>query len=84
MFNNQNPSNYDLAIGFLQVFDLLLNLSQVSNDDILKELQHQNNDYLEKIIEDNKIIIQQNRELLINQSKIIRLLENNPSMSLLE
>lgn len=81
---DNQPSNYDLAIGFLQVFDLLLNLSQVSNDDILKELQHQNNDYLEKIIEDNKIIIQQNRELLINQSKIIRLLENNPSMSLLE
>ena len=81
---NNQPSNYDLAIGFLQVFDLLLNLSQVSNDDILKELQHQNNDYLEKIIEDNKIIIQQNRELLRNQSKIIRLLENNPSMSLLE
>lgn len=81
---DNQPSNYDLAIGFLQVFDLLLNLSQVSNDDILKELQHQNNDYLEKIIEDNKIIIQQNRELLINQSKIIRLLENNPSMNLLE
>lgn len=81
---DNQPSNYDLAIGFLQVFDLLLNLSQVSNDDILKELQHQNNDYLERIIEDNKIIIQQNRELLINQSKIIRLLENNPSMSLLE
>jgi hypothetical protein len=81
---DNQPSNYDLAIGFLQVFDLLLNLSQVSNDDILKELQHQNNDYLEKIIEDNKVIIQQNRELLINQSKIIRLLENNPSMSLLE
>lgn len=81
---DNQPSNYDLAIGFLQVFDLLLNLSQVSNDDILKELQHQNNDYLEKIIEDNNLIIQQNRELLINQSKIIRLLENNPSMSLLE
>lgn len=81
---DNQPSNYDLAIGFLQVFDLLLNLSQVSNDDILKELQRQNNDYLERIIEDNNLIIQQNRELLINQSKIIRLLENKPSMSLLE
>lgn len=81
---NNQPSNYDLAVGFLQVFDLLLNLSQVSNDDILKELQNQNNDYLERIIEDNNLIIQQNRELLINQSKIIRLLENNSPMSLLE
>lgn len=81
---DNQPSNYDLAIGFLQVFDLLLNLSQVSNDDILKELQHQNNDYLERIIEGNNLIVEQNRELLRNHSKIIRLLENNPSMNLLE
>ena len=81
---DNQPSNYDLAIGFLQVFDLLLNISQVSNDDILKELQHQNNDYLERIIACNNLIAEQNRELLRNQSKIIRLLENNPSMSLLE
>ena len=62
---NSQPSNYDLAIGFLQVFDLLLNVSQSTNDDILKELQHQNNDYLSKII-------LQNEEILQNQEKILK------------
>lgn len=62
---NNQPSNYDLAIGFLQVFDLLLNVSQSTNDDILKELQHQNNDYLSKIIS-------QNEEILQNQEKILK------------
>ena len=38
---NNQPSNYDLVLGFLQVFDVLLNVSQVSNDDILRELQEQ-------------------------------------------
>ena len=47
---NNQPSNYDLVLGFLQVFDVLLNVSQVSNDDILKELQTQDSLYLEKIL----------------------------------
>ena len=75
---NNQPSNYDLAIGFLQVFDLLLNLNQVSNDDILKELQHQDNEYLSKIIEgqknivDNQLkIVSQNAMILVNQDKIL-------------
>lgn len=73
--NNQNPSSYDLAVGFLQVFDLLLNASQTSNDELMKELQHQNSDYLEKflhdidtIIKQNKIIIEQNKEILMRMS----------------
>lgn len=55
--NNQNPSGYDLAVGFLQVFDLLLNLSQTSNDELMKELQHQNKDYFEKIIANQEEIL---------------------------
>ena len=68
---NNQPSNYDLAIGFLQVFDLLLNLSQVSNDDILKELQHQDNEYLSKIIDNQLKIIEQNDRILSNQDIIL-------------
>jgi hypothetical protein len=75
---NNQPSNYDLVLGFLQVFDLLLNLNQVSNDDILKELQHQDNEYLNKIIEgqkniiDNQLkIVSQNVMILSNQDKIL-------------
>lgn len=55
--NNDEPSRYDLALGFLQVFDVILNLSQVSNDVLLKELQKQDKEYLEKIIEQNEEII---------------------------
>ena len=68
---DNQPSNYDLAIGFLQVFDLLLNLNQVSNDDILKELQHQDNEYLNKIIDNQLKIIEQNDKILVNQDRIL-------------
>lgn len=51
------PSNYDLALGFLQVFDVILNISQVSNDVLFKELQRQDKEYLEKIIKQNDEII---------------------------
>lgn len=64
--NNDEPSNYDLALGFLQVFDVILNISQVSNDVLLKELQKQDKEYLEKIIEQNETII----ELLSNKDKV--------------
>lgn len=70
--NNDEPSNYDLALGFLQVFDVILNLSQVSNDVLLKELQKQDKEYLGKIIEQNKIIIEQNEIIisLIKENKV--------------
>ena len=68
---NNQPNNYDLAIGFLQVFDLLLNLNQVSNDDILNELQHQDNEYLNKIIDNQLKIIEQNDKILSNQDIIL-------------
>lgn len=54
---DNGPSNYDLALGFLQIFDVLLNVSQVSNDVLFKELQNQNKEYLEKIIKQNETII---------------------------
>lgn len=45
-----------------QLLDLGLNFSQTSNDQLMKELQKQNKEYLEKIIS--------------NQEKIISLLKN--------
>lgn len=64
--NNDEPSNYDLALGFLQVFDVILNISQVSNDVLLKELQKQDKEYLDKIIEQNERII----KLLEEKNKV--------------
>ena len=60
--NDNMPNQFDLFIGFAQIYSLLLNLNQTSNDTILKELQKQNKEYLERIIEQN--------------NKIIKLLEN--------
>ena len=41
MGKEENISDYNLLLGLLQVYDLFLNLNQVSNDTILKELQNQ-------------------------------------------
>lgn len=41
----------------LQVSNYQLNIAQVSNDDLMKTLNNQNQDYLETIIEQNKEII---------------------------
>lgn len=68
---NNEPSNYDLVIGFLQVFDLLLNVSQSSNDDIMKQLQKQDKEYLEKIVSNQLKIIEQNDKILSNQDIIL-------------
>lgn len=51
--NGENISDYNLLLGLLQAYDLFLNLNQVSNDIILKELQNQDKIYLEKIIKQN-------------------------------
>lgn len=63
--NDNQPSQFDLFIGFAQIYSLLLNLNQTSNDTILKELQKQNKEYLERIIEQNNKII----KLLENKNK---------------
>lgn len=55
--NEENINDYNLLLGLLQVYDLFLNLNQVSNDTILKELQNQDKVYLKKIIEQNEEII---------------------------
>ena len=52
------PSNYDLVLGFLQIFDVLLNVSQVSNDVLLKELQKQDDHYFDTIIKQNNRILE--------------------------
>lgn len=57
MGKEENISDYNLLLGLLQVYDLFLNLNQVSNDIILKELQNQDKIYLKKIIEQNNEII---------------------------
>lgn len=63
--NEEIPTGYELFLGFLQIYDLMLNLNQVSNDILLQELQKQDKEYLSKIIEQNNKII----KLLENKNK---------------
>lgn len=53
----KDTTNNDLIFGFLQVIDLMLNLSQTSNDELMKELQEQDRKYLSKIVSQNNEII---------------------------
>ena len=56
MYQKDTTDN-DLIFGFLQVIDLMLNLSQTSNDALMKELQEQDRKYLSKIVSQNNEII---------------------------
>lgn len=56
MYQKDTTDN-NLIFGFLQVIDLMLNLSQTSNDALMKELQEQDRKYLSKIVSQNNEII---------------------------
>lgn len=62
MSNNQdNLSSLDILTVFsviLQIMGYQQDKQQVSNDILLKELQRQNSEYLEKIISNEKEILQ--------------------------
>lgn len=48
----------DVIANVLQILNYIENTKQTSNDKIMKELQHQNAEYLEKIIKQNEKILQ--------------------------
>jgi len=57
---NRNEQFYDnlaLYATALQMIDLFLLVSDVSNNDILDALQQQNKEYMEKIIDQNNRIL---------------------------
>lgn len=57
MNDNQSLQNLDIAANFAQFISLFLLLKDASNNEIMEELAHQNKDYLQKIIEQNELII---------------------------
>ena len=67
MLNIWSVLNGDVVSGVAnasQIYDLALNLKQVSNDELMKELELQDKLYLTKCIEQNECIIQQNQEII--------------------
>lgn len=59
-----NSDLFNGVANISQVYDVALNLKQVSNDEIMKELQNQDKFYLVKCIEQNEQIIQLNKEII--------------------
>lgn len=64
--NNKNDFYNSLSnfANILQLANFSMLLEDANNNDLLKYLQHQDNDLLAKIIKQNEIIIEQNKELL--------------------
>ena len=78
MLNIISLLNSDLLNGVAnasQIYDVVLNLKQVSNDELMEELQNQNTIYLTKCIEQNEYIIKQNAEII--EKLNILLTQNN-------
>lgn len=50
--------NLDLTSLILQLYNLILLLQDFNNSDLMKELQKQDSEYLEKIIKQNEKIIE--------------------------
>ena len=72
--NNYNENDFyfflSMFANVLQIADFKMNISQLSNDDIMKHLLQQDNvlddqtnNYLKKIVEQNETIIKQNEEI---------------------
>lgn len=66
MYGNRQWSFIDMLTmfdTFLQMADFQMNVQQSSNDDIMRALEHQNKDYLEKIIANQEEILKKLAEL---------------------
>lgn len=71
--NNQNLDFLDILTIFsviLQVMGYQENKQQSSTDDLMRELQKQDREYLDKLLENQKIIIQNQKEILEKLAKI--------------
>ena len=72
--NNYNENDFyfflSMFANVLQIADFKMNVTQLSNDDLMKHLLQQDNvlddqtnNYLKKIVKQNEIIINQNEEI---------------------
>ena len=52
-----NNKNIDITSLYLQLLSLIILFKDFNNSDLMRELQHQNKDYLERIINQNYEII---------------------------
>lgn len=62
---NSMQDKLDVFSDILQIINFMMLVKDTNNNELLKYLQHQDNDFLVNIIKQNKIIIKQNEELLV-------------------
>lgn len=69
-YDNNSLLFLSVLANVLQIADYQMNISQLSNDDLMKHLLQQDNvlddqtnNYLKKIVEQNETIIKQNEEI---------------------
>lgn len=53
-----------VTANYCQIESYSMNKKQISNDELLKYLEHQDNDFLTSIINQNNEIINQNNEII--------------------
>lgn len=53
-----------VVANYCQIESYEMNRKQISNDELLKYLEHQDNDFLVTIINQNKEIIEQNNKII--------------------
>lgn len=66
-YNNDNNNFYYLLsnlANILQIANFQMNVQEINNNELMKYLQHQDNDYLKAIVEQNELIIKQNKEII--------------------
>lgn len=65
---NQNNNDFYFFLSYmaniLQIADFQMNVKQISNDELLKYLEHQDQDFLKTIVEQNVEIIKQNEKII--------------------
>lgn len=64
--DNQLNNIFQLSIlaNVLNCWDFFLNMEQISNDELMKALEHQNLNYLEQILKNQQEIIEKLNKLL--------------------
>ena len=62
--NNDYMNKLDMFADMLQLANFAMLLEDANNNDLLKYLQHQDNDLLAMIIKQNEEIIKQNEDIL--------------------
>ena len=70
MFIKSSSDNLSTLANLLQIASFILLMNEASNDKLLQELQNQDENYLDKAIKQNELIIAQNEQIIERLERI--------------